>query len=330
VAFLALVGTATLATGAARGAGSANQVAQGVVTATDGAASGVKIKEYPLPAGSDAFGISPGRGPYVWFTEPDANKIGQMTASGRVTEFAIPTRGSDPLGIATDQKGNAWFTEGDKARVGRVTPAGAFSEFRLPPHVEPFDLAAGADGNMWFTDLHGREKVGRMTPSGTVRRFDGATGAYSVEQGPDGDIWYAGYGFIGRITLEGQVKKVVWIHRTHEGTLSDLAAGPDGNVWFGVGCEDTKIGRITPELGVRTWVAPAWRTTGSCIQGMTTGPDGRLWFTEGSGDRIGRVTTSGAIREFALPAGSHPQGISEGPGDCLWFTEPDAIGRICP
>src|SRR5947207_2382042 len=49
---------------------------------------------------------------------------------------------------------------------------------------------------------------------------------------------------------------------------------------------------------------------------ITTGPDGNLWFTEHGifGNRIGRITTVGAITEFPVPtANAIPDGITAGP-----------------
>jgi virginiamycin B lyase len=61
------------------------------------------------------------------------------------------------------------------------------------------------------------------------------------------------------------------------------------------------------------------------------GPDGALWFTELSGNKIGRITTAGAISEFLIPTpNSGPFGITAGPDGALWFTEHagNKIGRI--
>ena len=40
---------------------------------------------------------------------------------------------------------------------------------------------------------------------------------------------------------------------------------------------------------------------------MTDGPDGAVWFTVGNGSAIGRVTSSGAVTEYAVPGA--PQGV---------------------
>jgi virginiamycin B lyase len=64
---------------------------------------------------------------------------------------------------------------------------------------------------------------------------------------------------------------------------------------------------------------------------ITAGPDGAMWFAEEIGNKIGRITASGAITEFNLPTPSaYPEGITSGPDGALWFTETQGnkIGRI--
>lgn len=62
-------------------------------------------------------------------------------------------------------------------------------------------------------------------------------------------------------------------------------------------------------------------TAGSAPQGIVAGIDDAAWFTEASSDKIGRITCSGIVTEFALPPGSHPQQITlDYQDDSLWFT----------
>jgi hypothetical protein len=42
-------------------------------------------------------------------------------------------------------------------------------------------------------------------------------------------------------------------------------------------------------------------TSQSAPSRITAGPDGTLWFTESTANKIGRITTSGSITEFATP-----------------------------
>jgi len=58
-----------------------------------------------------------------------------------------------------------------------------------------------------------------------------------------------------------------------------------------------------------------------------------MWFTDKTGNAIGRITPTGAIKEFALPThAADPQRIVAGPDGNLWFTEtsavPSKIGKI--
>ena len=57
---------------------------------------------------------------------------------------------------------------------------------------------------------------------------------------------------------------------------------------------------------------------------IAAGPDGNLWFTEYGGGvgKIGRITTTGAITEYATPTAlSGPWAIAAGPDGNMWFTE---------
>jgi streptogramin lyase len=56
--------------------------------------------------------------------------------------------------------------------------------------------------------------------------------------------------------------------------------------------------------------------------GIVAGPDGNLWFTEDTGNKIGRITTTGGITEFGgLSPVSGPGDITVGPDGDIWFAE---------
>jgi virginiamycin B lyase len=85
---------------------------------------------------------------------------------------------------------------------------------------------------------------------------------------------------------------------------------------------------------VRVWSVPPWD---NYIRELAAGPDRAMWFVhEGKGDitRISRISTSGKIRHFSLPANTSAGELTAGPGDALWFTasvddySKGAIGRI--
>ena len=81
------------------------------------------------------------------------------------------------------------------------------------------------------------------------------------------------------------------------GILSDLTAGPDGNLWFTANTAllSGDIGRLTPDGQVTLFPLK----THTLVSGITTGPDGNLWF--GEMEAIGRITPAGQITHFPLP-----------------------------
>src|SRR5215468_9554970 len=77
---------------------------------------------------------------------------------------------------------------------------------------------------------------------------------------------------------------------------------------------------VNPDFTIVRYPLPM---PGSQPSSITAGPDGNVWFTEQNA--IGRITTAGAITEFAVSGASN---IVVGPDGNLWFTQPSAIGKI--
>ena len=127
-------------------------------------------------------------------------------------------------------------------------PPGTLATYPLPTSGSgPFGIAAGPDGNVWFTEDLGN-KIGRITPAGSITEYSvPTTGSRpsGIAAGPDGNLWFTeGKGNkIGRITPAGSITE--YLVPTTGSWPSGIAAGPDGNLWF---TEDlgNKIGRITP------------------------------------------------------------------------------------
>ncbi|MHB8694146.1 MAG: Vgb family protein [Solirubrobacteraceae bacterium] len=66
--------------------------------------------------------------------------------------------------------------------------------------------------------------------------------------------------------------------------------------------------------------------------GIAAGHDGNLWFAELNANKIGTITTSGAVTEYSVTSSSDsgPDYIAPGPDGAMWFTEfrANKIGRI--
>jgi len=87
--------------------------------------------------------------------------------------------------------------------------------------------------------------------------------------------------------------------------------------------------------GVVEYPVPNPISTGSACFGcgqaslgrIVTGADGNLWFTNGGQYKVGRITPSGAITQFDLPAiVGGPGGITSGPDGNVWITT-NALGQ---
>jgi streptogramin lyase len=272
---------------------------------------------------------------------PESLRLEQRTLLAlSVTTFPIPLVGIvQPQGITTGPDGNLWFAQTGADKIGRMTPAGAVTQFPLPPIP---------------------------VPAGTQPTPGSAPGPVAITVGPDGALWFVGVpGEIGRITTAGVVTEfpVPAVPpppgspagtQSTAATLTGITAGPDGALWFtGVPGE---VGRITTagvvtEFSVTEVSPPAGSPAGTTSTpatptGITAGPDGALWFAGVPGE-VGRITTSGVVTEFAVPAipppagsaaGTAPKvltpgGITLGPDRSLWFTAYPApgdsfVGRI--
>jgi virginiamycin B lyase len=55
------------------------------------------------------------------------SKIGQITTSGAVTEFQIPSVEAFPWGIAAGPDRALWFVEEGTSKIGRITIGGTFN-----------------------------------------------------------------------------------------------------------------------------------------------------------------------------------------------------------
>jgi trehalose transport system substrate-binding protein len=165
----------------------------------------------------------------------------------------------------------------------------------------------------------------------------GAPSPDYITAGPDGNLWFTGYGFdedgdptdgfIGRITPGGEVARF----EDPNGGISQpdvITAGPDGNLWF-TSLENNSIGRITPAGEITTFEDTRIRAP----EGIAAGPDANVWFTSYENDRIGRITPSGEIT-LLTPDGEigGPDNIIAGADGNLWFAayDDDSIGRITP
>jgi streptogramin lyase len=230
---------------------------------------------YPLP-GTNRTPTDIALGPdgNLWYTDTSANKIGRITTSGTITEYSIPTPAGDPRAICGGPAGdgNVWFVEHDAHNIGRITPSGAITEFAIPSGGDPYAIAAGPDGNLWFTEPGAFNAVGRCTPSGGISEYPiptPNTEVAGITAGPDGNIWFAEE-FAGRI---GRFSDLKGGGTLASGSLTMSPLGgtvgmctKDGDcINSGMGCGGDVCGHATttPQCVLANTGDPGWCTSRS-------------------------------------------------------------------
>jgi virginiamycin B lyase len=225
------------------------------------------------------------------------------------------------------------------ARLGslvRIEPSAPRTVPQAPPPpavfeqsmmLTPFAIAAGPDGNLWFSELR-KSQIGRITPTAEISTFDLGRGALAerLTAGPDDAIWFtdpAG-NRIGRLGLDGTTTYVPL--PTPESGPAAIVSASDGNLWFTEHAVN-RVARLTP-LGTLTEFKLLHRGGPA---GIAEGSDGKLYVAENSGDRIDQLSSDGRVQEFRLPArGRRPDGLVRGADGNIWFTEfgAERVGRL--
>jgi len=233
----------------------------------------------------------------VWFTATEKQCTRTGTPTGPPPPLPPPPpSGSPPPPPASGPSAvAATVTEycGQHRQIGKITPARLVTDY-AGPELYLGSIAAGPDGNVWFTQGSGpaqQEGIGKITPAGVVTEYPlgGFSGrAIEIITGPDGNLWFTQNlaNRIGKITPAG----VITTYSVGKPCLEPLgiAAGPDRNLWFVCHAAYHRIGRITTR-GKVTY----YNVSGE-PGAVFAGPDRYLWFTEGSPNRLVRFSTHSA------------------------------------
>ena len=218
----------------------------------------------------------------------------------------------------------------------------SITEFTIPTaNSDPTAIAAGPDGNIWFTEPD-QNQVARINPTThVITEFPepaGTGGLDSLVAAPDGFLYAIGRSSgspdsgtpvspLVQINPATGAMKEFQLENATDGP-GNIAVGPDGNLWF---TESDGIGM----LNLKTFATSVYSTDGIRPYTIAKGPDGALWFT-GSTFEIGRIdATTHSISEYSDPtSGAYPGSITAGPDGNMWFTESEygtgQVGLINP
>jgi len=147
-----------------------------------------------------------------------------------------------------------------------------------------------------------------------------------ITPGPRGKIWFTGdYALVGASSVRSDISE--FLMPEYYGNATSIVEGPDQNLW--VTLYPGAIGRLAAN-GHLTVFATG-RKLGNNPSSITNGPDNSLWFLAyASSKYIARITLTGKLKDYRLPAGSNPQSLTFGGDGNLWFTDAgtNKIGRM--
>jgi len=257
------------------------------------AARALRVKEYPVPAGTHPHDVAPAEDGTVWYTAQATGKLGRLDpATGKVTEVPLGD-GSAPHGVIVGPDGAAWVTDGGLNAIVRIDHGTLeVKHYPLPASSGYANLNTATfdrRGRLWFTGQSGI--YGRLDPrSGAMRVFQapGGVGPYGIATTPAGQVWYA--------SLAG-----------------------------------SHVARIDLDSGKSTMLRPP--TQGQGARRIWSDSRGRLWVSEWNAGRVARYDPkTRRWREWRLPGAAQPYAVYVDDRDIVWLTDfgASAIVRFDP
>ncbi len=231
-------------------------------------------------------------------TSPSAGPVGITSAA---------SNGSQPC--ATDE---LWFTLENTDQIGILNESAEYDFYTLPnPGSEPYGIACGINGYMWFTEYEGN-RIGTFdTATNTFTEYTIPTSASeptAIALGSDNGLWFteSNGGKIGRIDETSFAITETALTGGTSTVPFDATLGPDQNIWFTLEGSD-QVGVITPSFGVTLYTVP----TANAKPYAIISAENELWFTEENAGQIASISpSSGQFNQsVTLTACPHPQSL---------------------
>jgi virginiamycin B lyase len=205
-----------------------------------------KFTQYKLSTpNSYPFGITLDKNQNVWFTELEGNKIGEITASGTLSELSVPISNSEPSGIVIDPLERAWFTLPGADSIGSYFDGNFTMQNFTGLASTPVGITVDSKGNLWFTQ-HGPSFVSEYNPAShylkTISTSNNSLPSslpYFCWVDENGNVWFnehqgnaMGEFFPQNNTL---VEYLIPTRIASEGNISYMltsAVSPSGEPWY--------------------------------------------------------------------------------------------------
>jgi streptogramin lyase len=216
------------------------------------------ITEFPdqMPD-TDPAGITTGPDGNRWFTSTGTNDIGIFDpTTGVFTQLPVPspdtsssdTTGGAASGITTGPDRNIWVSQDAYNAIVRINPTThAITEFPISTTpgellipaagVGPGSIAAGPDGNIWFTESSVLQigVINLATDVITQIPTSGIVQGGGITAGPDGNVWFTEIGPSAIAMIDPTTDDITTFPLSYAGASPvalPLTLGPDGNLWF--------------------------------------------------------------------------------------------------
>ena len=209
-------------------------------------------------------------------------------------------------GVGTGVQSSIGPSGGGKPLVSQQAPPSQFIEFPIPYSScdAPLSIAAGSDGNLWFTSENGKS-ICSVSIAGTFATYASPNYPYDIAAGKTGNLWYTEptASKIAQMTLSSH-GITEFPTKTSSADPTAIAKGPDGNMYFAEATVD-KIGRVLSSGLVQEYSLSASYGPPTAIASASNG----LWYTFGLGSALGLTTTSGTSSTYLFGTGVHANSV---------------------
>lgn len=279
-----------------------------------------------LPRGAYPSHVLTSRDGSLWISE-SGEAVARQLPNGRLRQYRLPGSENSPGDLEEGPDGAIWIAGFEE--FIRIDPGngsiGIGASFGPHPNPEvglPEAVATGPDGAVWFGEGGVPPHLLRVEPDGSTSTYallgvEEEAAINGMALGPDRAIWLSlseefgsGHGEIGRFTPDGRLR--LW-HLPADHAPRQIVAGPDGALWFAEA--DHHISRITTDGEISEFTL----RPGLAVNDIAAGDGDSLWFT--TKKRVGRITTSGALKTWLVPGADYLFGIAPAPGGGAWVSD---------
>ena len=234
-----------------------------------------------LNPGSNPGRLAPGPDGNMWFVDKGTTKaIGVSPPAGRSARFRCPPPATRTASGRARTATSGSPTRAPRRAIGMINPTThAVSEFStgLNPGSVPQIIETGSDGGLWFTDSGTTNAIGPDRPTThVIQEFSAGmtpvAAPNGISLGADGKIWSPRQGLTSSPASPPLERSPST--RSARRRPAAVAAGTDGNLWFGANGGDRRVrDRRTRSIGHRAGRSPGPTASAS--------PDlrGRHWST---------------------------------------------------